>query len=65
MKHRVIVEVETKKPGFFGTRTVMEKREVWMNDREYRRYLREMRNRPFTLEELMEYELLFEDDDEL
>ena len=64
MKHRVTVEVETKKRGLFGSHYVTEKRVVEMNDREYRQYQRNQRRRPFTLEELMEFEILFGDDDD-
>ena len=63
MRHRVEVEVEVRKWGLFGPRTVLEKRTVFMNDREYRAYRREQRRRPMTLEELMRFELLFGDDD--
>ena len=63
MKHKVKVNVETKKRGLFGSRTVMEQKTIEVDDRTYRKMQREERRRPLTAKDLMLYELIFEDDD--
>jgi len=65
MKHKVKVMVETEKRGLFGRRrTVLEKRTMWVDDetyREIRRQQKEHARRPYSMEEMMFYDDLFED----
>ena len=69
MKHKVKMKVRVRKKGFFGERTVIEERTVYMDDKQYREYRKEERkrqmewnNRPYSIEEMMFYDDLFGDD---
>ena len=69
MKHKVKMQVEIRKKGFFGERTVIEERTVCMDDRQYRKYKKEEKkrkqernNHPYSIEEMMFYTDLFYDD---
>ena len=69
MKHKVKMKVKVRKKGFFGERTVIEERIVYMDDKQYREYRKEEKkrkqewnNRPYSIEEMMFYDDLFGDD---
>lgn len=63
MKHRVKVEVPVEKTGFFGIKkTVMERRIIEVDDKTYRKMLREQKHEPFSIEERMFYDDIFYDD---
>lgn len=64
MKHKVKVMVETEKKGLFGKKKVMEERTVWVDGRTYRKMQKEKRNRPYSLEEMMFYDWLFDEWDD-
>ena len=61
MKHKVTVTVETKKKGLFGTKTVKETKEIWVDGKTYRQMQKEKTNRPYTVEEMMLYDSLFDE----
>ena len=61
MKHKVKVVVETKKKGLLGTKTVQEVKEVWVDGPTYRKMQKEKGNRPYTVEEMMLYDALFDE----
>ena len=60
MKHKVKVVVETKKKGLLGTKTVQEVKDVWVNGPTSRKMQKEKNNRPYTVEEMMLYDALFD-----
>lgn len=70
MKHKVKVNVSVEKRGFLGMKkTVMETRVIEVDDKTFRKMKREQReqrrrqkNRPFSLEEMMLYDMIFDDD---
>ena len=53
MKHKVKVVVETKKKSLLETKTVQEVKEVWMDEKTYRKKQKEKNNRPYTIEEII------------
>lgn len=61
MKHKVEVIIEKKKKGLFGTKTVKETKEVWVDDKTYRKMQKEKKNRPYTVEEMLLYDELLDD----
>ena len=63
MKHKVKITVETKKKGFFGTKTVREEKTVWVDSKTYKQIQKEHRSRPYTVEEMMLYDWIFDDGD--
>ena len=69
MKHKVKMQVEIRKKGFFGEKKVIEERTIFMDDKQYREYKKEEKkrkqewnNRPYSIEEMMFYDDLFGDD---
>ena len=69
MKHKVKMQVEIRKKGFFGEKKVIEERTVCMDDKQYREYKKEEKkrkqewnNRPYSIEEMMFYDDLFGDE---
>ena len=70
MKHKVKVNVPVEKRGFLGMKkTVMETRVIEVDDKTFRKMKREQReqrrrqkNHPFSLEEMMLYDMIFDDD---
>lgn len=63
MKHKVKVKVPTEKRGLFGIKkTVMETRTIEVDDKTYRKMLREQKNQPYSIEEMMLYDDIFFDD---
>ena len=63
MKHKVEVTIEKKKKGLFGTKTVKETKEIWVDGKTYRKMQKEKNNRPYTVEEMMLYDALFDERD--
>ena len=61
MKHKVMVTVATKKKGLFGTKTVKENKNVWVDGKTFRKMQKERNNRPYTIEEMMIYDDLFDE----
>ena len=70
MKHKVKVNVPVEKRGFLGMKkTVMETRVIEVDDKTFRKMKKEQKeqrrrqkNRPFSLEEMMLYDMIFDDD---
>ncbi|MGI6556811.1 MAG: hypothetical protein DUD26_05375 [Eubacteriaceae bacterium] len=63
MKHKVKVKVSTEKRGLFGIKkTVMETRTIEVDDKTYRKMLREQKNQSCSIEEMMQYDDIFFDE---
>ena len=62
MKHKVKVRVPVEKRGLFGTKkTVMETRTIEVDHKTCKKMIKERKNRPYSLEEMMFYDWIFED----
>jgi hypothetical protein len=62
MKHKVKVKVPVEKRGLFGIKkTVMETRTIEVDHKTYKKMMKERKNRPYSLEEMMFYDWIFED----
>ena len=65
MKHKVKVRVPVEKRGLFGSKkTVYEFRTIEVDDKTYRDMQKQKKNRPFSIEEMMFYDEVFEEWDE-
>lgn len=64
MKHKVQVMVETEKRGLFGKKKVLEKRTIEVDGKTYKRMQKEQRNRPYSMEEMMLYDEIFDEWDD-
>ena len=65
MKHKIKVSVPVEKRGLFGMKkTVMETRTVEVDGKTYRKMQREQKNRPYSIEEMMLYDEIFDDWDD-
>lgn len=54
--------VETEKPGLFGKKKVMEERTIEVDGKTYKKMQKEAKNRPYSIEEMMFYDDLFDED---
>lgn len=61
MNHKVKMMVPVEKRTMFGKKTVMQERTVTVDGKTYRKMKRAERDRPFSIEEMMFYDWLFED----
>ena len=62
MKHKVKALVEVEKTGFFGKKKkVMEKRDIWVDDKTYKDLKKKAKNKPYSVEEMMLYDELFDE----
>ena len=62
MKHRIKVQVPVEKRGFLGIKkTVMETRTIEVDGRTYNKMQRDYNNRPYSIEEMMLYDDLYDD----
>lgn len=62
MKHRIKVQVPVEKRGFLGIKkTVMETRTIEVDGRTYKKMQRDYNNRPYSIEEMMLCDDLFDD----
>ncbi len=61
MKHKVKMLVETQKKGLLGRKTVREYKTVKVDGKTYRQMKKQMRNKPFSLDEMIFYDTIFED----
>ena len=62
MKHKIKVQVPVEKSGFLGIKkTVMETRTVEVDGKTYKKIQQEWKNRPYSIEEMMLYDELFEE----
>ena len=63
MKHKVKIQVPVEKRGLFGIRkTVLETRIIEVDGETYQERKKEWRNRPYSIEEMMLYDELFDED---
>ena len=63
MKHKVKVQVPVEKRGHFGfKKTVMETRTIEVDGKTYKKMKKEWENRPYSIEEMMFYDDLFDGD---
>ena len=63
MKRRIKVDVPVEKRVFLGfKKTVYESRTIEVDAKTYKRIRRQNRNRPYSIEEMMFYDELFDDD---
>ncbi len=65
MKHKVKVKVPVEKRGLFGAKkTVMETRVIEVDDATYKKMQKNMKNRPYSTEEMMMYDDVFDEWDD-
>lgn len=63
MKHKVKIQVPVEKRGLFGIKkTVMETRTIEVDGKTYKKMKKEWENRPYSIEEMMLYDELFDGD---
>ena len=63
MKRNITYYVETTKRGFLGLpMKVLEKRVIYVDGKTYRKIKRNINNRPYSIEEMFLYDMLFNDD---
>ena len=62
MKHKVKVRVPVEKRGLFGSKkNVYEVRIIEVDDKTYRDMQKQKKNRPFSIEEMMLYDEVFDE----
>ena len=62
MKHKIIYYVENSKSGFLGfPKKVREKWVVYVDDKTYRKLKRDFNNRPYSIEEMLLYDMIFDE----
>lgn len=61
MKHKVKIPVETQKKGLFGPKTKREIKTVKVDGKTYRKMKKQMRNKSFSLGEMLLYDTIFDD----
>ena len=64
MKHKVRVKVPVEKKGLFGKRTIMEERMIEVDDKTYRKLRTDQRNRPYSIDEMMLCDEIFDEWDD-
>ena len=63
MKHKVKVKVPAEERGLLGfKKTVMETRTIEVDGKTYKKMKNEQKNRPYSIEEMMLYDDLFDED---
>ena len=58
---KIKVKVETEKPGLFGSKKVMEYRRVKVDDKTYRRLMKERAKKPLSFDEMIFYDEILDD----
>ncbi|MBQ9662096.1 MAG: hypothetical protein IJV40_02950 [Oscillospiraceae bacterium] len=62
MKHKIRVQVPVEKRGLLGIKkTVMETRTIEVDGKTYKKLKREWENRPYSIEEMMFYDEIFDE----
>ncbi len=62
MKHKVKVQVPIEKRGLFGIKkTVIETRTIEVDGKTYKKMQQEKKNRPYSIEEMMLYDEIFDE----
>lgn len=65
MKHKIKVQVSVEKRGFLGIKkTVMETRNIEVDSKIYKKMQKETKNRPYSIEEMMLYDEIFDEWDD-
>ena len=64
MKHKVEVQVPVEKRGLFGKKTVMETRTIEVDSKTYKKMKQDAKNRPYSIEEMMLYDEIFDEWDD-
>lgn len=65
MKHKIKVQVPVEKRGFLGMKkTVMETRTIEVDGKTYKKMQKEAKNRPYSIEEMMLYDEIFDEWDD-
>ena len=62
MKHKVKALVQVEKYGLFGKTKVFEERNITVDGKTYRKMKKTQRDRPFSVGEMMFYDLLWDED---
>lgn len=63
MKHKIKVKVPVEKRGLLGTKkTVMETRTIEVDGKTYKKLKKEWEHRPYSIEEMMLYDEIFDED---
>lgn len=63
MKHKIKVQVPVEKRGLLGfKKTVMETRTVEVDGKTYKKAQKKWNNRPYSIEEMMLYDDMFDED---
>ena len=66
MKHKVKVQVSVEKRGLFGIKKPeMETRTIEVDGKTYKKMQQEKKNRPYSIEEMMLYDEIFDEWDML
>ena len=63
MKHKVKALVQVEKRGLFGRKKVFGERTITVDGETYRKMKKAQRDRPFSIGEMMFYDLLWDDED--
>ena len=58
---KIKVKVETEKPGLFGSKKVTEYRTVKVDDKTYRRLMKEQAKMPLSFDEMIFYDEILDD----
>lgn len=58
---KIKVKVETEKKGLFGKKKVTEYKTIEVDDKTYKRLMKQYNSRPYSLEEMMFYDEIFDD----
>lgn len=61
MKHKVKMLVETQKKGLFGRKTIREYKTVKVDGKTYKQMKKQMKKKPFSLDEMLLYDTIFDD----
>ena len=61
---KIKVQVETEKKGLFGTKKVTETKTVKVDNKTYKELKKKEKNRPFSIEEMMLYDEIFDEWDD-
>ena len=61
---KIKVQVETEKKGLFGTKMVIETKTIKVDNKTYKEMKKKEKNRPYSIEEMMLYDEIFDEWDD-
>ena len=61
---KIKVQVETEKKGLFGTKKVIETKTIKVDNKTYKEMKKKEKNRPYSIEEMMLYDEIFDEWDD-